>query len=179
MPFVTATRKLPKIPANPIPTTTSHPCGSRTRDAGSRFPSLPPLQSTRIQNQASRSAPSPRLVPCNFCSVLLRAGPARHVLRSPRWSRVLRTREALGQSASRQRDHGERAPFGDCDSGHLRTNTTATGTETALENCPVRRIPPPNLARQRPIPPLASLAPPAYSPSSNPSARPTRILNRR
>jgi hypothetical protein len=61
---ITATRELPKIPANPIPTTTSRPCspGARKPDIGSRKPDSPSYtfnQNPQSGPRASSHVPRP------------------------------------------------------------------------------------------------------------------------
>ena len=51
---MTAIRKFPKIPANPIPTTTSRPSEPRNPQPEVRFRPFRSLQSTRTHNQALR-----------------------------------------------------------------------------------------------------------------------------
>lgn len=54
---MTPTRKFPKIPANPMPTTTSHPIKTKIPPPGARCSPSPSLQSTRTHNQAHSFRP--------------------------------------------------------------------------------------------------------------------------
>jgi hypothetical protein len=160
----TRTRKFPRIPANPIPTTTSRPCspgarkpdiGSREPEAGSRIP--PPLQSTRTHIQAHAFRPHASR-PASFRSECVSGAQRHHIEPGGRLAKESPGRKAGETTASRQRDRGARPRLAVrllvC-----RAGTTVTRTDTALENRFVCRTLATDLARQRPTSPLASLAP--------------------
>jgi hypothetical protein len=99
----------PQNPENPRkPNPHNHFPPSRTPQPAARspFPTFPSLKSTRTHNQAHSICPHAShpvsFRPCGFYS----DGPERHVLRSP------------GQTSLAKRDHGARAPFGECDFQH-------------------------------------------------------------
>ena len=125
-PAVTATRKFPRIPANPIPTTTSRPSGTQNPQPGVRFrparrynqpePTIRPTRSAPPRQSASVRA-APRGATCTETRRSLgkspRARPHQARRAPPKESPVA---SARGNYSLAQRDLGALALFRECDS---------------------------------------------------------------